>query len=54
LPYQLEVIADGPIAVLERHSEQIHAHGDAANEGRVKHTDENQATMPPKKSSGHP
>jgi hypothetical protein len=54
LPDQLEVFADGPIAVLERHSEQIHAHGDPAYKGRVKHTNENQATMPPKKFSGRP
>ncbi len=54
LPDQLEIFADGPIAVLERHSEQIHAHRDPAHEGRIKHTDENQANMPPKKFSGHP
>ena len=41
LANQLEVLADGPIAVLERHAQEIHADGDSPHERRIEHADEN-------------
>jgi hypothetical protein len=43
---ELEVLAHGPIAMLERDLEQLHADRHTPHEGRIEHSDQNHVSVP--------